>query len=191
MTTLTWDEVPPRRPVLADFQTGGVAYANDDRPGFAPPTDSDNPGTGKFPTANWANQVAGQWAAFGRLCFSLIVDIEYDGTTPYVARAVTPGAWLDDLNPRVPGSSPLVGSDSPLTVAESAAGDVNIFWPAASLPSGTTLTMPPMLGVHGSTAASIVFGGFLSSPPDVGIRVLTFSTAPAGVRAPFTFAFVL
>lgn len=188
MTILTWNEAPPRRPVLADFQTGGVVYVND--PKYPPPTDPDNPGTGKFPTAAWANQLAGQWAAFGRACFSLVVDIEYDGTTPYVARAVTPGAWLDNLNPLIPGTS--VGSDAPFTVQELAPGDVAVVWPDTALPSGAFLLIPPMLGVHGATAASITYGGGVTAGPGtVGVRVLTFSTAPAGIRAPFTFAFAL
>jgi hypothetical protein len=188
-TVVTWDEVPPRRPVLADF-INGVDYQNDTR--YPPPTDPTNPGTGKFCTANWANQVAGQWAAFGRVCFSLVVDVEYDGTTPYVARAMTPGAWLDALNPRVPGSSPVVGSDAPFTVVENAAGDVAVAWPSAALPSGAGLAIPPMLGVHGATAASITYGGAINvGPGTIGVRVLTFSTAPAGIRVPFTFAFAL
>lgn len=105
--TCTYDESPPRRPALADLQTG---LKLDDAE--YPPDDTE------MPTAGEANQQAAQLAAIAKVMPVSIFHVRFT-------------AGVADI----PSQSSVQLVEPAFTVVENAAGDTSITWPANTFPS--------------------------------------------------------
>lgn len=136
MTTLTFDETPPRRPTLDDV--GGAAFEDDTS---APPI------AGQMPAADDFNQDCKLTVALSAVIYVAFLEVVFSGGTPSVANVVSPVSGV---------------TTGTFTVQDNAAGDTSITWPAGTFPEGvlkpTGLTIVEDVAIDEARALKITNG---------------------------------
>jgi hypothetical protein len=110
MTTVTFDESPPRRPALDDF--GGADFEDDTS---APPE------RGVHPSAEDFNQACLVAARLAGIAFVAQVEVSFSAGDPVLANFVSLVAGV---------------TSETFTLTDNAAGNTSIEWPANTFPAG-------------------------------------------------------